>query len=182
MSWCDASRRPRWRSALPALGLAFAVAACGFRPLYGPAETAEEGAIDRLAATRIGPLEGRVGQQLHNLLRDRLNPSGQPTEPAYVLEVALRVSTSELGIRKDETATRANLTMRASFKLHAYDTGSILLRGKSISVNSYNILDAFYATTVSEDDALGRGLRELADDIRLRLAVYFADRQTAGAP
>ena len=182
MSWCDANRPARWQSALPVLALALAVAACGFRPLYGPAETAKEGTTDRLAATRIRPLEGRVGQQLHNLLRDRLNPSGQPIEPAYVLEVALRVSTSELGIRKDETATRANLTMRASFKLRAFDTGSIMLSGKSISVNSYNILDAFYATTVAEDDALGRGLRELADDIRLRLAIYFADRQVDATP
>ena len=87
-----------------------------------------------------------------------------------------------LGIRKDETATRANLTMTAKFKLRDAQSKRILLRSRSVSVSSYNILDALYATTVAENDAVKRGLRELADDIRLRLAVYFADPRTAKKP
>jgi LPS-assembly lipoprotein len=142
-------------------------------------EAARDTPADHLAATRINPLEGRIGQQLHNLLRDRLNGSGQPREPAYALEIALRVSTSKLGIRKDETATRANLTMSARFKLRDLSSKAVLLGGRSVSVNSYNILDAFYATKVAEDDAKRRGLRELADDIGLRLAVYFAGPDAA---
>ena len=155
---------------------------CGFQPLYGPAQDNETSPPDSLAATRIQPLKGRTGQQLHNLLRDRLNPAGQPGKPAYSLEIQLRKTTKELGIRKDETATRANLTMTANFKLRDFESRTVLLNGRSVSVNSYNILDALYATTVAEDDAVKRGLRELADDIRLRLALYFADQQTARRP
>ena len=128
------------------------------------------------------PIQGRVGQKFHNLLRDRLNPAGQPERPAYLLEVTLTREKKGLGVRKDETATRANLTVRARFKLRSAEDRKLLLDGRARSVNSFNILDAFYATTVAEGDALRRGLRALADDIGLRLSVYFANPKTAGLP
>ncbi len=184
MWWSRPIRRPR----LPRAGAAAVIlvlaslAGCGFQPLYAPSQDDDNPAVDNLAATRILPLRDRLGQQLHNLLRDRLNPGGQPSMPAYLLEVELSKRITELGIRKDETATRANLTMTARFKLHDVESKAVLLRSRSVSVNSYNILDALYATTVAEDDAVRRALRELADDIRLRLAVYFADPRTAKKP
>ena len=46
----------------------------------------------------------------------------------------------------------------------------------------FSDMDALYATTVAENDAVKRGLRELADEIRLRLAVYFAEARTAKTP
>jgi LPS-assembly lipoprotein len=155
--------------------LLLASTACGFQPLHAPGQGARSTPADHLAAVRIVPLEGRVGQQLHNLLRDRLNASGQPREPAYTLRIALRKSTRELGIRKDETATRANLTLSARFELRDLDSRAVLLAGRVVSVNSYDIFDAFYATKVAEDDAVRRGLRQLADDIGLRLALHFSD-------
>ncbi len=162
--------------------LLFTLNACGFQPLYAPSDSARESPDAHMAATRINPLEGRIGQQLHNLLRDRLNAAGQPQKPSYALEIALRRSTRELGIRKDETATRANLTLSARFKLRDLESNAVLLAGRSVSVNSYDIFNAFYATKVAEDDATRRGLRQLADDIRLRLAIYFAGPHAARKP
>lgn len=184
MWWSRGARQtanPVLRAAAAAL-LLLAVNACGFRPLHAPSEPARSTPADHLAAVRINPLQGRIGQQLHNLLRDRLNASGQPRDPAYVLQVALRLSTRQLGIRKDETATRANLTLTARFQLRDLGSKAVLLAGRSVSVNSYDIFDAFYATKVAEDDAARRGLRELADDIGLRLAVYFAGPNAAKKP
>lgn len=152
-----------------------ALAACGFRPLYADFTGGALGTADeRLAMTRVLPLDGREGQQLHNLLRDRVNPAGQPGKPSYLLEIKLESRIDELGIRRDETATRANLILEADFVLRPYRSKDVLVRGRAQSVNSYNILDEFYATSVSERNALSRGLREVADSIRLRLAVYFA--------
>ena len=174
-------RNPRACAAAAILALA-TLAGCGFRPLYATADNDKTVTADGLAATRIQPIEGRTGQQLHNLLRDRLNPAGQSTKPAFELEVSVSKTITELGVRKDETATRANLTMTANFSLRDAQSKKTLLNSKAISVNSYNILDALYATTVAENDAVERGLRELADDIRLRLAIYFADTRTAKNP
>ena len=50
----------------------------------------------------------------------------------------------------------------------------MVFSGQSNSVNSYNIVDSQFATFISERDARERALRELSEDIRLRLATYFA--------
>ena len=155
-------------------------AGCGFQPLYAPADTGESALIDHLAAVRINPLPNRDGQQLHNLLRDQLNPSGQPTHPNYVLDIQLTLDTEEVGIRKDETATRANLFLSSWFTLRAASDNRVLYEDGVSSINSYNILDQPYPTDVAEADALSRGLRELSEDIRLRLAVFFASEAAQG--
>ncbi|MDJ0611253.1 MAG: LPS assembly lipoprotein LptE [Kiloniellales bacterium] len=148
------------------------VSGCGFRPLYAPSEGPDTVQQTSFAQTRIVPLTGQSGQKLHNLLRDRLNPEGQRVEHLYILRVLLESRVVSLGIREDETATRANLIVTAIYTLTSRE-GAVLFEARSESVNSYNILDAFYATSVSEEDALDRGLREVANEIERRLGIYF---------
>ena len=171
MWWYDPLRRIGLRGAFVLLALL--TTGCGFQPLYGRSDAGVR-PQDRLASVRIQPLRDRVGQKMHNLLRDRLNPRGQPTKPTYSLEIRLTETLQELGIRKDETATRANLILQANFLLKDAATDDDLFKGRSRSVNSYNILESQFATQFSESDARDRALREIADEIRNRLAVYFA--------
>lgn len=160
--------------ALLCLLSALILSSCGFRPLYTPSEADAARPVDRLAAVRIEPLPDRAGQQLHNLLRDRLNPRGQPVRPAYRLEIQLARTTEKVGIRKDETATRANLILNSAFVLRAMADDRVLYSGRVSSINSYNILDSQYPTDIARADALERGLRELSEDIKLHLAIYFS--------
>jgi len=153
------------------------VAGCGFRPVYAPAAAGEADAVDQLAAVRIEPLKDRAGQQLHNFLRDELNPDGQPINPDYELEIELTERTEKLAFRQDETATRANIILNSAFVLRAAEDDRVLYQGRVSSINSYNILDEQYATDISRDDAIERGLRELSQSIKLRLAVYFSTAQ-----
>lgn len=165
----------RTRAAAALLAAALVLAACGFEPLYGrPTAATAEGPQAQMASVRIAPLPDRIGQQMHNFLRDRLNPFGQPTDPAYVLTLSLSESVEELGVRKDETATRANLRVFATYELRDAASGEVLLDGRHSSINSYNILDNQFATIFSERDARERGLRALSDAISTRLGVYFA--------
>jgi len=172
------------RLARPALvaALLLALAACGFRPLHLPPEPDSQAGSDRLAKTLIRPIEGRVGQRLHNLLRDRLNPSGQPARPAYLLEISLSKTIREQAIQTDETATRANLTLRARYTVRDAGTRSALFSGQTISTSGYNILINLYATKTAEDGAVRRGLRVLADNLRLELSAHFAKPQSAATP
>ena len=163
--------RDGWR--ILVLFCVLSVAGCGFRPVYAPAESGEAIAADQLAAVRIEPLRDRAGQQLHNFLRDELNPEGQPIDPDYKLRVELSQHVEELAFRQDETATRANIVIKTAFVLRAADDDRVLYSGRASSIHSYNILDEQYPTDVSAADALRRGLRELSQDIKLRLAVYF---------
>ena len=182
MSWSrrsrskDSTASPGRRGAVLLLLVsgALLLSGCGFRPLYGRTSEAALSPVEEMAAIRIAPLPDRIGQLMHNLLRDRLNPRGQPAKPAYLLNVTLNEWRRELGVRKDETATRANLILSASFVLRPVGSKEVLVKGTSSSVNSYNILTNQFTTIVSESDARERALRELSNDIRIRLGIYFS--------
>ncbi len=128
-------------------------------------------------STCAAPLADRTGQKLHNYLRDRLNPYGQPGDPVYELRLSLREVTESTGIRRDETATRAELTELASFVLVELESGQAVTQGLARSSSAYNILDDSFASSVSAEDARDRALRELAEEIKLRLAAYFSAQQ-----
>jgi LPS-assembly lipoprotein len=148
-----------------------AVAGCGFRPLHG---TGGGGARDQLATVRITQIPDRVGQKLHNLLLDWLTPEGPPATPHYVLSVSLREARQNLAIRKDETATRANLTLTAAFSLRRLGLDEKYV-GTAVSTNSYNILQSDFATLSAENDARDRALRVLAEEIRTRVATALTN-------
>lgn len=152
----------------------YAVSSCGFRPVYSPTGANEAPTSDRLAAIRIDPLQGKAGQQLHNFLRDRLNPRGQPVSPDYRLEVLLSSTTRVLAYRSDETGTLAALSLSSRFTLRSVQDNRALYSGRVSVSTSYNILDEQYPTYIAASDALERGLRELSEDIKLRLAIYFS--------
>ena len=154
-----------------------ALGACGFRPLYGT--DAQGGSVvDDLASVRVAPLSDRTGQMLHNFLRDRINPYGQPADPRYELRLALREVREETGIRRDETTTRAVLTILANFVLVDLADQSAALAGEARASSAFNILDNRYASSVSAGDAQERALAALADEVKLRLAAHFSAART----
>ena len=83
--------RGRGLSALARLALALTapLAGCGWQPLYGNTDTTgpSGSAAQQMAQTHINPIADRVGQQLYNTLRDRMNPQGVPQNPTYDLIV-----------------------------------------------------------------------------------------------
>jgi len=179
MWWSD-TRFRRNGTRLAAAGACvflLALPGCGFQPLYGRSGSGQSSTTDDLAVVRVVPLSDRIGQQFHNMLIDRLNPKGQSRRPDYDLYVELTKTIYKVAIRKDKTASRANMILRASFILRDQKTTQALLRGNLRSINSYNILDSQFPTYVSEADAVERGLRELSDDLRVRLAIYFSARR-----
>lgn len=174
--------RRTWRSLLGAIALLtalpLALQACGFHPLYAE----KSGTANKLESVRIDPLQERNGQMLHNMLRDRINPGGQPASPEYLLRVALKERTAGLGIRRDRTASRFNLTVETKYTLYTADGKTVLFQGESAATSGYSALDlpAQYGTLSAERDARERASQVVADDIAQRLAVYFA-AQSAGS-
>lgn len=162
---------PRFHLAASIVAMCLAAAGCGFRPLYG---TDSGASVKRLAEIRIAPIADRVGQQLHNLLLDKLNPLGPPSAPRYVLNVKLRESRQNLAVRKDEVATRANLIVRASFQLRSLADDEVVLSANTLSANSYNILSSDFGTLSAENDARARAVREISDEIKSRVAIFLA--------
>lgn len=173
-----------WLSKPPALaivllGALILLEACGFRPLYGSRQTGA--AAVELSAIEIKPVSDRAGQQLHNLLLDRINPRGRPARPRYILIIRLTQSVERLAVRKTAFSTRANMRLTADFELNPAGGGDQLVSGTSQAISSFNILNSEFATLTSEKDARSRATGQLAEDIRTRLAVFFTQRKAAGA-
>ncbi len=158
------------------LGLivALTLAGCGFQPIYTRQDTSANAAVE-LQKVQVNLIQDRNGQKLHNALLDRLNPRGRPTSPEYYLNVRLSMSKVNLGIQRDDTATRAKLTLVASYSLN--DSEETIFRGISRSVSGYNIVESDYATQSAEFDAIDRALRVISEDIRSRLAVFLSQRR-----
>lgn len=149
------------------------MSACGFQPLYGE-RTGSTGAQEKLSQIEVLFIADRLGQQVHNYLLDRISPLGRPDAPLYSLDVELNLSREDLGVSRDETATRAKLTLSASYRLVDKKSGKRVFQSSTQTANSFTIVDSDFANLSAENDAIDRAAREVSDSIRLRLALYFA--------
>ncbi|MBY0431646.1 MAG: hypothetical protein K2Q10_10645 [Rhodospirillales bacterium] len=167
MWWSDARR------AAIALAAAALLAGCGFQPLYGPRDNAPA-VTGEMAAIAISPIENRLGQMLRNELVDRLTPHGTPQNSRYQLNVTLNPKTTEHAFRKDDTATRALFSVTGSFSL--LQGGKPIFSGPVNSSVPYDILDAHFTTIAAQRDAEQRTIRMMADDLTMRLSLYFTQK------
>lgn len=165
------------RRTIQGLIVALTLAGCGFQPIYTRQDSTANAAVE-LQKVQVNLIRDRMGQKLHNALLDRLNPRGRPASPEYFLDVQLSMSKVNLGIQRDDTATRAKLTLIASYRLS--DSEEMIFKGISRSVSGYNIVDSDYATLSAEFDAIDRALRVISEDIRSRLAVFLSQRRQNG--
>lgn len=166
MSWPDSSRR-----ALLLL-LASGLPGCALTPLHGPG--LGERVDPALAAVEIDAPRNRLGQILAEELRRELDPAGLARPPLHTLVLRIDREKSPLAIQLDDVTTRFDLTLAARFDLIRKADGRVLYRSAVRRVASYNVVRAPYATLVAEQDAERRAAKELAREIRTRLAVHFA--------
>jgi LPS-assembly lipoprotein len=167
-----------WPKVIRAGGMAVVVlsaASCGFKPLYGNHASSVSQAA--LAQVRLVPLRDRVGQLLHIQLSKGMHAQGKPRNPVWELVINLVTQTVDLGIRKDETATRANLTLDAGFKLKHIATGRVAFKGRSVITISYNILESRFSTISSRSNATRRATREVGENIKTRVALFLSQRR-----
>ena len=116
---------------VPAIRLCFAgaalmvVAGCGFQPFHGERSAASSAG---LANFDIALIADRTGQMMRNELLQQMQPLGAVASPRFVLGVKLTESLTDLAIRKDNVATRANLTLIAQFSVVSRSDGSYCFR------------------------------------------------------
>ena len=173
------------RAALGFLAGAGLLAGCGWKPLYGTrtptgAASGAPGIDQQLATVRVEPIADRLGQQLHNQLRDGLNPLGQPASSNYRLSVDLSVRTYGALTRSDLSATRRNVEVTAFYKL-VDSSGNLVLADSSQTNTGYDEFDDPLNDISANESAQERSTIQLAEMIKTRLAAYFAQRATQPA-
>lgn len=161
------------------IAMAVLVNGCGFRSLYAKRDVGNVTSL--LTQVTINPIGDRIGQILRNILIDRTIPNGASDRPRYRLSVRLTQNTQDLNVRKDNTASRANLAVTAHYYLQDLKSSAlnpIVFTDTAQIVVSYNILEVYYATIVARQEAQTLAAQCLADTIVTRLAVHALNTDT----
>jgi LPS-assembly lipoprotein len=145
---------------------AVALSACGFRPLYAT-DTTVGGMSQYYAQVFVEP---------SNQLMDTLTPAGTPQSAAYRLSIKLEAAKEGLAIQEDTRITRYNYNLIAKYELKDAVTGEVLDKGTTRAIAAYNVVESQFATLSAERDAQERAAREVGEDIRIRLGLYFEQR------
>lgn len=162
------------------LVIGFTLCSCGYSPLYNQRASSDLKVTKNLELIEIQPIKDRIGQSLRNNLLLHLNPKGKPANPLYKLRVTLKEVRSNLGVKKSAVVTRGNLKVLAAFTLSkagSMVTGieaSRLFTAKVTAISSYDIPQAQYAALAAVKDAQARALRNIADNIKTKLGIYFS--------
>ena len=126
-----------------------ALAACGFRPIYGRGSAAE--ALNGKIA--IGEVSDRLSFEFFEQLENRL---GRAESPVFQLETTVEVESEGLAITQDNAITRYNLIGVASFSLTHIERNEIVLHDQLRAFTAYSATANAYATFISERDAKRR--------------------------
>lgn len=146
---------------------------CGFQPLHAKRSGESTVYNQGFPEVDVAPISDRLGQILRNELLDRINPRGVARNPLYRLEVAADERRSDIVILRDSTATFAKFIVEAKWRLVDLSTNEPVTQGTNQRTSSFSISSSEYAILQAEKDARQRAATELAEDIRLRLALYF---------
>ena len=152
------------------------VTACGFTPVYqtGRTTTSSPTAESALNTIDVAVIPNYEGQTVRNHLIDRLYKNGYPSNPEYRLVTSqINEKTIEIGIDRDDNASRAQLRQNAQFKLIRLSDNIVVLNRAVTATTGYNILEGSFTTFVTEQDARNQALRTLSDKIMIQLELYF---------
>ena len=158
-------------------------AACGFHPLNSKEYRAQQDVS--IATVDVKVDHSRLGQLLEAEIRDNVNPDYQQVTKLYRLEVKLALQDVALFINPDGTSARGDINWISSYKLIKISDNTVISQGSITRTSSYNTgedASTGYASFVSVEDAKKRGVIELAQDYKMRIANALQQYKTLGAP
>jgi len=166
--------------------LAVAASAGGcFQPLYadrspdgGPGLRSALAAVDvKQISAGKGTDEARLAVEIRNALLFGLTGGGPGGRPAYSLTI--RISSTVADIIVDTTTTRPSIEdygINATYTLTEIASGKPVVNGQTFARVSYDIpgQEQRFARLRGLRDAENRAAKVIADNVRARLASYFA--------
>jgi LPS-assembly lipoprotein len=154
--------------------LLVAAGGCTVRPLYGDAGIGETGGTAAmLASVEVAAVETRQALEARNHLIFLLGRgAGQPTEPAYVLDLGITSETSRAAtvqITRDNEPSAGTVTLTSDYVLTDAASEEVLATGRRVASASFDRTRQEFANLRAERDAENRAARELAEMLRLAL-------------
>ena len=140
----------------------------GFQPLYGDASV-----VKGLAAIQVQAPEGRTGYLMRQHLDDAF-AKNHDVAPVYSMDLSLGETRVPRGTRIDNTATRYEYVLTASYVLRTLPAGAVAKQGQVRVELTYDSADQPYASISAQQDAQDRAAQEAARRIQLELAAWLA--------
>jgi LPS-assembly lipoprotein len=184
MSWLEQDRTRRFVVTLAAVACLGGLTAGCFQPLYaehsvtgGPAVGPALAAVDvaQIAAPAGSP-EARVAVELRNQLLFNITGGSEPPPKTHRLNI--RMTSQRLDIIVDLESGRPdveNYGLNVTFTMTDIKTGKTVLTGQTFARVSYDSpgLEQRFARYRGLRDAENRAAKEIADNVKARLASYF---------
>jgi LPS-assembly lipoprotein len=177
MSSPEPNRARRLLAAGAVLALAAGLAGC-IRPLYGSGSVTGGNTPAELAAINVEPISDYLGHELRNELEFLLT-GGNAVQPAKYRLVVVPVRTQQGAVVDTLYGRSESVTLAITAQYKLYGTGSAkeLTSGRAIISVSFDRTQERFSNVRAERDAVARGAKTLADQIRTQLAIYFATRK-----
>ena len=160
-------------SALAGLA-AFALAGCGFQPLYGGSTAGGARLSEVMAGVQITPIPGRVGQKLRNELIFANTGGGAAAPTRYRLDIVIRESVTDQLVQITGDATGQVYQLDAAFKLVDASNNTVIYQGQAISRAPYNRFQEVFANVRARYDAENRAARTVSESIKTQVAAYLS--------
>ena len=157
------------------LVLAPVLAGCsgGFRPLYGVTASGA-GLQERMAELDIATIPGRVGQRIRNELIFQAGGGGEMAPPTHRLEVSITEQVLSTLVKSDGDALGQVYSLQANFKLVNIKSKQVVLTGTSYGRAGFERFQSIYSNVRARDDAENRAAQTVADDLKMRVAIYLS--------
>lgn len=151
----------------------FALAGCGFTPLYGGDEGQD--ASSRMEQVAVSNIPERPGQMLRISLETKLHATGAPVTEIYALNVIYSISTSDIGVLQDSATTYSRMQATAHWSLVPIgDPAHPLTTGMATGLDSQNIIDEQYFAQDLGTDTINQHLADMvAAEITRQIAIWF---------
>ncbi len=145
---------------------------CSYRPLYG---TSQGGANVQsvLSGIAVDEQNSRAGQLVRNDLLSTMGSTADGTFQ-YQLKFEPVEKTTLVSSLPGQKLQRKRYRLNVKFALVNVASGKVVSEGASFSTVSFDTVQQPIADLQAADNARDRAAREVAEDIRLRLAAYVS--------
>jgi LPS-assembly lipoprotein len=158
-----------WSSGHLVIWSSLLLTACGFSPMY-----AQKNQAPLSVGVLIEASKDEMGQQFQQNLEDQLNSGVAPANPAYKLVVSLGSAAGGMGVARDGTVSRYNVTLTSVYTLIRLADKKVIQQDTINHVSSFNNpANQYFSTYISQKDAQRRGIMELSELYRQRIGALL---------
>ena len=150
------------------------ITGCGFRPMLASNSSYEQ----NLEEIRLNDVAGEDKPRLQRIISETLG-SYPHVNPLYNLNVTISKYTSRMAIQKDSISTRYMVGVNLTYQLAYIENNTIIDQGIIALSNSYDVedSDSEFAYYISEQYVSDNLLKELAEELKIRLGLVLSSQQ-----